>query len=425
MTENNELSRKTQERLVKAVKELKKKRVMHFQAIQNEMDPLIFYFVLKGENKSDYEKGYYIGQIKLPKNFPDDPPDLIMLTPNGRFRINNKICLTITGFHKETWTPIWTIYKILDAFNSIFICDNDEGLAHIKESPQNRKYLARDSVSFNLINYKSIFLQFDQYVNPNGTLKTDKEIEDFINVKKDKKDKKDKKNKKHNENDHQSDLTNTQSINTDSTNTNSTNTNSTNTNSINTNSTNTELTNTDLTNTDLTNKNLTNIDLTNTELTNTELTNTDLTNKNFTNTDLTNTDLTNTELINTELINTDLTNTELIENNKIEEPMEMNETDNSINKKNKKHKKHKKHKKDDNVGGTELIENSVNNKTTYLEEPIEFDETVEIEEEPNQLIKLVGCVQTMNINTFNSTIFENIDNIISKKYEMYKNCNVK
>lgn len=27
---------------------------------------------------------------------------------NGRFEINKKICLTITSFHKEEWSPSWS-----------------------------------------------------------------------------------------------------------------------------------------------------------------------------------------------------------------------------------------------------------------------------------------------------------------------------
>ena len=46
------------------------------------------------------------------------PPDIYFLNvlvlrdpnvkENGRFEINKKICLTITSFHKEEWSPSWT-----------------------------------------------------------------------------------------------------------------------------------------------------------------------------------------------------------------------------------------------------------------------------------------------------------------------------
>lgn len=39
------------------------------------------------------------------------PPSIILLTPNGRFEINKKICLSISGYHPETWyeNNLWKI----------------------------------------------------------------------------------------------------------------------------------------------------------------------------------------------------------------------------------------------------------------------------------------------------------------------------
>ena len=41
-----------------------------------------------------YLGGYYIGKIELPVDYPAKAGDFYMLTPNGRFDINKKICLT-------------------------------------------------------------------------------------------------------------------------------------------------------------------------------------------------------------------------------------------------------------------------------------------------------------------------------------------
>ncbi|CAK5079567.1 unnamed protein product [Meloidogyne enterolobii] len=37
------------------------------------------------------------------------PPNLRLLTPNGRFETNKNICLSISGYHPETWLPSWSI----------------------------------------------------------------------------------------------------------------------------------------------------------------------------------------------------------------------------------------------------------------------------------------------------------------------------
>ena len=35
------------------------------------------------------------------------PPNIIFLTPNGRFATNQKICLSISAYHPESWNPAW------------------------------------------------------------------------------------------------------------------------------------------------------------------------------------------------------------------------------------------------------------------------------------------------------------------------------
>lgn len=37
------------------------------------------------------------------------PPSVLILTPNGRWELNKKICLTFTGYHEEQWLPAWGI----------------------------------------------------------------------------------------------------------------------------------------------------------------------------------------------------------------------------------------------------------------------------------------------------------------------------
>lgn len=37
------------------------------------------------------------------------PPDIYFMTENGRYQTNKKICLNITSYHKESWSPAWTL----------------------------------------------------------------------------------------------------------------------------------------------------------------------------------------------------------------------------------------------------------------------------------------------------------------------------
>uniref|UniRef100_A0A915CRF6 UBC core domain-containing protein n=1 Tax=Ditylenchus dipsaci TaxID=166011 RepID=A0A915CRF6_9BILA len=72
-----------------------------------------WHFTIRGPPDTVYEHGVYHGRIILPPEYPMKPPNLILLTPNGRFETNKKICLSISGYHPETWLPSWSIRTAL------------------------------------------------------------------------------------------------------------------------------------------------------------------------------------------------------------------------------------------------------------------------------------------------------------------------
>ncbi len=72
-----------------------------------------WHFTVRGPPDSDFATGVYHGRIILPTEYPMKPPSIIMLTPNGRFEVNKKICLSISGHHPESWQPSWSIRTAL------------------------------------------------------------------------------------------------------------------------------------------------------------------------------------------------------------------------------------------------------------------------------------------------------------------------
>lgn len=173
-------------RLTNEIKELgkSKNRIAEIQGYPDPTNLFTIYFMIRGDKNSDYKGGYYIGKIMLPEDYPNKAGDFMMLTPNGRFDINKKICLTNSGYHSESWTPLWTIVNTMLGFVSIFNADVDHGISHIKDTPENRRRMAKESVDFNKAKYPDIFVNFTQFVNPDGTLKTDEEISEFMKKKK-------------------------------------------------------------------------------------------------------------------------------------------------------------------------------------------------------------------------------------------------
>jgi ubiquitin-conjugating enzyme E2 J1 len=76
------------------------------------------------------------------------PPDIIVLTPNGRFTVGKKICLSISGFHPETWQPSWSIRTALLAIIGFMPTPGHGTIGSLDYTPEERKVLAQRSVSF-------------------------------------------------------------------------------------------------------------------------------------------------------------------------------------------------------------------------------------------------------------------------------------
>jgi ubiquitin-conjugating enzyme E2 J2 len=72
-----------------------------------------------------------------------------MLTPNGRFKTNTSLCLTITSFHPDSWNPSWSISSILNGFLS-FMCDTSATFGSIETSYAQKRKFAYDSLAFNI-----------------------------------------------------------------------------------------------------------------------------------------------------------------------------------------------------------------------------------------------------------------------------------
>lgn len=178
----------TEKRLRNELKDLKKNKLDFAQAIQDETNKFIFYFLLVGdkedpkskETTGHYTGGYYIGKIILPPTYPDKPGDFMMLTPNGRFSVNSKICLTNSGYHSESWSPIWSIRNMILGFASIFYVDLDKGISHIKMTKSERLKMASESIDWNKTNQRDIFNKFDQFINEDYTVKKIVQIDNSI-----------------------------------------------------------------------------------------------------------------------------------------------------------------------------------------------------------------------------------------------------
>nr|CAI5832534.1 unnamed protein product [Callosobruchus analis] len=104
-----------------------------------------WHFTVRGPPSTEFEGGYYHGRILLPSQYPMQPPNIILLTPNGRFEVNKKICLSISGHHPESWQPSWSIRTALLALIAFMPTPAAGTIGSLDYTPEERQQLAKKS----------------------------------------------------------------------------------------------------------------------------------------------------------------------------------------------------------------------------------------------------------------------------------------
>jgi ubiquitin-conjugating enzyme E2 J2 len=108
-----------------------------------------WHYVILGEKETDFAGGVYHGTISFPPDYPFSPPSIRMYTPSGRFIPGKSICLSMTSFHPESWSPSWSISTILLGFQSYFY-SNDHGIGALCSTPAHEiRRLASESMAYN------------------------------------------------------------------------------------------------------------------------------------------------------------------------------------------------------------------------------------------------------------------------------------
>lgn len=107
-----------------------------------------WHFTIRGADDTDFAGGIYHGRILLPPEYPFKPPNIVFLTPSGRFETGVKVCLSFSAHHPELWQPAWGIRLILEAIISFLPTPADGALGALDWTPAERKKLAKESVKF-------------------------------------------------------------------------------------------------------------------------------------------------------------------------------------------------------------------------------------------------------------------------------------
>ncbi|XP_022760692.1 ubiquitin-conjugating enzyme E2 32-like [Durio zibethinus] len=129
-------------RILQEVKEMQSNPSDDFMSLPLEENIFEWQFAIRGPRDSEFEGGIYHGRIQLPAEYPFKPPSFMLLTPNGRFETQTKICLSISNHHPEHWQPSWSVRTALVALIAFMPTSPNGALGSLDYKKEERHGLA-------------------------------------------------------------------------------------------------------------------------------------------------------------------------------------------------------------------------------------------------------------------------------------------
>ncbi|XP_059434952.1 ubiquitin-conjugating enzyme E2 32 [Corylus avellana] len=129
-------------RILQELKEMQSNPSEDFMSLPLEENIFEWQFAIRGPCDTEFEGGIYHGRIQLPAEYPFKPPSFMLLTPNGRFETQTKICLSISNHHPEHWQPSWSVRTALVALIAFMPTNPNGALGSLDYKKEERRTLA-------------------------------------------------------------------------------------------------------------------------------------------------------------------------------------------------------------------------------------------------------------------------------------------
>lgn len=129
-------------RILQELKEMQSNPSDDFMSLPLEENIFEWQFAIRGPRDTEFEGGIYHGRIQLPAEYPFKPPSFMLLTPNGRFETQAKICLSISNHHPEHWQPSWSVRTALVALIAFMPTSPNGALGSLDYSKEERRAFA-------------------------------------------------------------------------------------------------------------------------------------------------------------------------------------------------------------------------------------------------------------------------------------------
>lgn len=142
------VSIQSQKRLTKEYKAITSNPPPYVIAKPNEENILEWHYVITGPPNTPFENGQYHGLLRFPSEYPFKPPAITMVTPNGRFSCNTRLCLSMSDYHPDTWNPAWSVSTILTGLLS-FMTGDESTTGSINTSDNLKRKCSKESKQWN------------------------------------------------------------------------------------------------------------------------------------------------------------------------------------------------------------------------------------------------------------------------------------
>ncbi|RYR12763.1 hypothetical protein Ahy_B04g070134 isoform A [Arachis hypogaea] len=142
MAEKYNMKNPAVKRILQEVKEMQSNPSDDFTSLPLEENIFEWQFAIRGPRDTEFEGAVYHGRIQLPSEYPFKPPSFMLLTPNGRFETQTKICLSISNHHPEHWQPSWSVRTALVALIAFMPTNPNGALGSLDYKKEERRTLA-------------------------------------------------------------------------------------------------------------------------------------------------------------------------------------------------------------------------------------------------------------------------------------------
>jgi len=136
-------------RLQRECRQLMLEPIPYISASPLPHDLLDWRYVITGPPATPFEGGVYYGKLVFSPEYPFKPPSIYMMTPNGRFKVNKRLCFSMSDFHPSHWDPAWTVSNIILGILS-FMVEETPTYGSMETSTEVKQEFARQSLQFNV-----------------------------------------------------------------------------------------------------------------------------------------------------------------------------------------------------------------------------------------------------------------------------------